>query len=211
MSSQRLPGKVVAPVCGRTVLELIIERVTKSVLLDDFIVATSVEPSDDFLVNFVPTGKIYRGSLADVRSRFVEIAQNFNPENIIRVTADCPLTCHELIDDAIREHEKTAADYTANCNFMAYPKGFDVEVFRAELLFDRRSQTTDGFEIEHVTPWMYRSGMLDVANIKFKDWQKAKKYNFSIDIQSDLDFVRNLDKSTPIGAMTFTEIWNTVV
>ena len=210
MSSQRLPGKVIAPICGSTVLELTIERVSKSVLLDDFIVATSVEPSDDVLVEYVPSEKIYRGSLANVRSRFVEIVQIFNPKNVIRITADCPLSCSELIDDAIREHEKTGADYTANCNVTPYPKGFDVEVFKAELLFDRRSQTSDGFEIEHVTPWMYRSGLLKVATIEFKDWRKAKKYNFSIDAQSDLDFVRNLAKSAPIGTMTFSEIWNTI-
>ncbi len=211
MSSQRLPGKVIAPICGSTVLELTIERVSKSVLLDDFIVATSVETSDDVLVEYIPIEKIYRGSLANVRSRFVEIAQMFNPKNVIRITADCPLICYELIDDAIREHEKTGADYTANCNVKSYPKGFDVEVFRAELLFDRRSQSTDRFEIEHVTPWMYQSGMLNVATIEFKDWQKAKEYNFSIDSQSDLDFVRNLAKLAPIETMTFSEIWNTAV
>jgi spore coat polysaccharide biosynthesis protein SpsF (cytidylyltransferase family) len=211
MSSKRLPGKVIAPICGSTVLELTIERVSKSVLLDDFIVATSVEQSDDILVEYVPSEKIYRGSLTNVRSRFVEIAQIFNPKNVIRITADCPLICYEMIDDAIRKHEKTGADYTANCNVKSYPKGFDVEVFRAELLFDRRSQTTDGFEIEHVTPWMYRSGMLNVANIEFKDWRKAKKYNFSIDAQSDLDFVRSLAKSASIETMTFSEIWSSLV
>lgn len=211
MSSQRFPGKVIAPICGSTVLELTIERVSKSVLLDDFIVATSVEPSDDILVDYIPSEKIYRGSLANVRSRFVEIAEMFKPRNVIRITADCPLICYDLIDDAIRKHDKTGADYTANCNIMSYPKGFDVEVFRAELLFDRRSQTTDGFEIEHVTPWMYQSGMLNVATIEFNDWQKARKYNFSIDTQSDLDFVQSLAKSAPIETMTFSEIWKTLV
>lgn len=208
MSSKRFPGKVIAPIFGRTVLELIIERVSKSVLVDDFIVATSVEKSDDLLVDLIPPGKVYRGSLGDVRSRFIEIAQIYKPQNVIRITADCPLTCFQLLDNVLREHEKTGADYTANCNVMAYPKGFDIEVFRAELLFDERSQINDPFEIEHVTPWMYRSGKLNVVNIEFEDWQTAKKYNFSIDLKTDLDFVRNFAKSAPIETMTFSEIWN---
>lgn len=127
MSSQRFPGKVIAPICGSTVLELTIERVSKSVLLDDFIVATSVEPSDDILVDYIPSEKIYRGSLANVRSRFVEIAEMFKPRNVIRITADCPLICYDLIDDAIRKHDKTGADYTANCNIMSYPKGLTLK------------------------------------------------------------------------------------
>ena len=47
--------------------------------------------------------------------------------------------------------------------------------------------------------------------IEFNDWLKARKYNFSIDTQSDLDFVQSLAKSAPIETMTFSEIWKTLV
>jgi spore coat polysaccharide biosynthesis protein SpsF (cytidylyltransferase family) len=210
MSSQRLPGKVLAPFGRSTVIEVLLARLARSHLLDGVVIATSNEKTDDPIAGRLPTEEIYRGSLLDVRSRYIKIAKKFRPENIIRITADCPLTCFELVDELIIAHQKTSADYTANCNFKSFPKGFDIEVFRSELLFDANFQTNDAYDIEHVTPWMYKNGNAKVTNIEFSDFEKAKLFNFSVDTQPDLDFLRSLSNDFSVQELSFKQIWNTI-
>ena len=71
MTSSRLPGKVLLEACGRPLLELMIERVRKSRLLDDIMVATTVNSEDDPIVELCRRigCKFYRGSEDDVLLR----------------------------------------------------------------------------------------------------------------------------------------------
>ena len=42
MSSSRLPGKVLLQICEKTILEIMIERVKRSKIIDKVIIATSI-------------------------------------------------------------------------------------------------------------------------------------------------------------------------
>lgn len=210
MSSNRFPGKVLAPLGNSTILRVLLSRLSKSKLIDKIVVATSFEPSDDILVKHIPGHEILRGDLLDVRSRFIELGRRHEPQNIIRITADCPLVCHELVDSIIETHESSGSDYTANCNVERYPKGFDVEIFKSEVL--RRSDflTQSVYHKEHVTPWMYLNSELNVTNVLFSDYQKATGMNFSVDSPSDLLFLNELESLYTVTDLTFSEIWNKV-
>lgn len=52
MTSTRLPGKVLAPVLDVPMIGRQIERLRRASLLDDLVIATSVDPTDDDLVAF---------------------------------------------------------------------------------------------------------------------------------------------------------------
>jgi spore coat polysaccharide biosynthesis protein SpsF (cytidylyltransferase family) len=207
MSSSRLPGKVLAPLYDSTVIDLLLTRLAKSSLLDEIIVATSKHITDDTLVDHLLNTKVHRGDLFDVRSRYVELCAQYQPKNIVRITADCPLICWELVDKVIEFHEQNSAQYTANCNFNAFPKGFNVEVFKTEVLMLEDFQTDNDYEKEHVTPWMYTSGKLKVANYEFSTSPTQTNLNFSVDTQEDLTFLQNLEVELPIESLTFEEIW----
>jgi len=63
-------------------------------MIDKLVIATSIESSDDLLVELcVDLGvECYRGSLEDVLDRFYGAARAENPEHVVRLTGDCPLT-----------------------------------------------------------------------------------------------------------------------
>ena len=77
MSSTRLPGKVLELVNGMPVIYWQIERIKKSSMNLRIVVATSNDASDDQLVNFLISKNIevFRGSLDNVYSRFIEVAK----------------------------------------------------------------------------------------------------------------------------------------
>ena len=53
MGSSRLPGKVLMEVDGEPLLKIQLERINHSKLLDDIVVATSTQTSDDVIADFV--------------------------------------------------------------------------------------------------------------------------------------------------------------
>ncbi|HPS41980.1 MAG TPA: hypothetical protein PK040_05200, partial [Anaerolineaceae bacterium] len=72
MSSTRLPGKVLKKSYGRTMLERMIERVRRAQTLNEVVVATTLDPSDERIASFCKRMNIpvFRGSLQDVLDRY---------------------------------------------------------------------------------------------------------------------------------------------
>lgn len=206
MSSTRFPGKALAPFGGSTILNVLLSRLSQSKTLDEIVVATSLDASDDILVSSFPNKNLFRGNLVDVRSRFIELGEKYSPKNIVRITGDCPLVCNDLVDEMMTIHEKEESDYTANCNLSPYPKGFDIEIFKTEVLYHENYLTESSYHKEHVTPWMYESDELKVTNIQFPQDDSSTMYNFSIDTQKDLQFLTDLELRHSISRLSFNEI-----
>lgn len=159
MSSTRLPGKVLMPLAGAPMLARQIERVRRAKSIGTLVVATSDNPSDDPLVLLCRSLQVacFRGPLHDVLGRYRGAARRFGPsENVVRLTGDCPLADPDLIDAVIAYHLAEGADYTSNTQVQTFPKGLDVEVFKAALLERAYKETRDPYDREHVTPFFYR-------------------------------------------------------
>jgi len=160
MSSTRLPGKVLKPLLGEPMLARQIERVRRAKRIDKLVVATSSDASDDAIAGLCDSlgVGVYRGPLADVLGRYWGAAKRFGPaEHIVRLTGDCPLADWEVIDAVLDHHLAEDADYTSNCQKLTFPKGLDVEVFKAEHLETAYYEARDPYEREHVTPFFYRN------------------------------------------------------
>lgn len=189
MSSSRLPGKVLKDVLGKPMVVRQLERISRSKLIDQIVLATSIEKSDDPLAEAVSAAgyRVFRGSLDDVLSRFQELRKDFGPTNIVRLTADCPLTDPEVIDGIIEQHIKTDVDYTSNVIARTFPRGLDAEVFKVEAL-DRLSQLdlTDD-EHEHVTLGFYRRPN-DFSLTNFAGAVDNSHLRWTVDNPEDYDF-----------------------
>ena len=114
MSSERLPGKVLLPLAGKPMIWHIVERVKASQQVNDVVVATSNERSDDALVDVCRSFgiKVHRGSLTDVMSRYVEIlGVNFH-DYVVRITGDCPLVDPHYVDQQLTVLQQFDGDYT---------------------------------------------------------------------------------------------------
>ena len=48
---------------------------------------------------------------------------------ILRITADCPLIDHHIVDRMIKEFLKKDYDYFSNTYLTSFPDGFDIEIF----------------------------------------------------------------------------------
>ena len=103
VSSTRLPGKVLKEVCGKPLLELQYERVLRSKKINKTIFATSSNLDDDPIETICNDigAECFRGSLDNVLERYYKAAEIYKPENIVRLTGDCPLIEPTVIDDVI--------------------------------------------------------------------------------------------------------------
>jgi len=154
MGSTRLPGKTMKPFGDTTVIRYMLERVEQSKLIDLTVIATSTNQENDVLVSNLADYETYRGDEDNVLSRFYEVAQRYQPNLVVRLTADCPFIDPQLIDEVIQQTIDANADYGSNVNPATYPDGIDVEVFTYEALETAAQQATSKYDLEHVSPYI---------------------------------------------------------
>lgn len=192
MGSTRLPGKVLAEINGRPLIGFLIDRLRSVPEIDHIVVATTTTPSDDVLAEWLCMEGVdsFRGDSDDVLARFYLCAKKYNPDLVVRVTADDPLKDPSLISEAINhfstDHD---LDYCSNTLRPTYPEGLDIEVFRLKALkyaFEHAKLTS---EREHVTPYIWKNtSMFKVKNFEFREDLSA--WRWTVDKQSDLNFIR---------------------
>jgi len=156
MGSSRLPGKVLLPLAGAPMLQRLIERVTRARSLDAVVVATSVEPSDDAIMQLCQVLGVtcHRGSETDVFTRVLDAAARCTSDIVVRMTGDNPFLPPELIDEAVGEVRAGNADYCAALPESGYPAGLTVEAMRYDALA-ACAASDDPMVREHVT-WSLR-------------------------------------------------------
>jgi spore coat polysaccharide biosynthesis protein SpsF (cytidylyltransferase family) len=152
-SSTRLPGKVLLPLLGEPMLARQIERVRQAHSLDDLIVATSSQSSDDILqAECARLGvPCIRGSLPDVLDRFRQAVESTQATVVVRLTGDCPLICPDVIDAVVACREQEGFDYACSVNF---PDGLDVEAMTRDTLLRAWEEAKLPSERAHVTPYI---------------------------------------------------------
>jgi len=193
MTSSRLPGKVLEPIEGEPMIGRQIERLRRSSALVGLVVATSVDPSDDPLVAYVESldVPVVRGSLDDVLGRFISVLDEFMPEAVVRLTADCPLASPTVLDRVASSFLTSDVDYASNTLEPTWPDGVDVEVVRSDALRWVAANSSDPHEYKHVTLGVYRrpdrfrclnvAGDVDLSSLRW-----------TVDNAEDLAFVRSV-------------------
>ena len=154
MSSSRLPGKVMKDLVGEPALYRMIERLRHCKLLDEIVIATSTKDCDDVIIEACEKWGVatFRGSDSDVLARYWGAAQAYPADVYVRMTSDCPLIDPDQIDEIIQFYLDHDYRYVASTGT---PGGIGGEVFSAELLQEAFEKSTEGYEHEHVTPYMY--------------------------------------------------------
>ncbi len=113
MGSSRLPGKVLLPLGGRSILGYLVDRLRGTRMLDDIVVATTVNPGDDIIAADCLRRDVlcFRGSEQDVLGRYLGAAAVSDADIIVRVTADNPFTDPDSIDRVVEHILSTGAEY----------------------------------------------------------------------------------------------------
>jgi spore coat polysaccharide biosynthesis protein SpsF (cytidylyltransferase family) len=154
IGSTRFPGKVLELINGESLLSIHLNRLKKSTLAQEIIVATTFESGVDEIINIAKAAgvKSFQGSTTDVLSRFYKAGLSSVPDYIVRLTSDCPLIDSALIDTCIRLCIDNDALYLHTAE--TFPDGLDVEVFPFKLLEKANHEVTKAYQREHVTPWI---------------------------------------------------------
>jgi spore coat polysaccharide biosynthesis protein SpsF len=114
MASARRPGKALAPLAGRPLLEVLLERMRGVRGVEGVALATSRNPENDVLAALaaglgVP---VHRGDEEDVLARHRDAARALGADHLVRVTGDNPLTDVETAEALVALHRREQADYT---------------------------------------------------------------------------------------------------
>lgn len=195
MSSNRLPNKVLKTVCGLTLVNLIYQRLSRSKLIDQIVLLTSIEPEDDELaLKALDYGyQVFRGSLDDVLDRFYQASNEYAANYYVRITADCPLIDSEIVDMTIKSHIESRADYTSNAIEERLPDGLDVEVFNKSTLLRAHEMASKDYEREHVTYVMYSTpDKFKINAVDIPPSLEAPGYRLTVDEEADLLFINSI-------------------
>ena len=96
----------------------------------------------------------FRGSEKNVIERFYLAAKKYDYQNIVRITGDCPLIDHEIVDRVISKFLTNKVDYCSNTQPPTWPDGLDVEIFSFNALERSFNSNLSNYDKEHVTPFI---------------------------------------------------------
>jgi len=192
MGSARLPGKVLADICGRPMLWHVMNRVSFVPSIEWMVVGTSVKPADNQIAEFCLKNGFdhFRGSELDVLDRFYHAAKHYAADVVVRIAADCPLIDPQVVAGVLKIYLEGAHDYVTNTLRYTYPDGQDVEIFSFEALETAWSEARLPHEREHVTPYLRTSGRFRVFNVENEVDLSAQNLRWTVDEPADLEFVR---------------------
>lgn len=152
MTSTRLPGKIMMPLCGKPVMQHMIERHRRSAFTDEVVVATTTNVTDDPVVRLCEEMNCpyFRGSEADVLGRIVGAGTKYGADILVQGMADSPLVDWRIVDVLIQMLEEGGYDATTNeFGSDKYPDGFDMRVYRFPVLKSFEEKNTAPEYREH--------------------------------------------------------------
>ena len=211
----RLPGKVLASILGRPMLQCQMERLERCRTLDSIVIAIPDTSANDMLAELCFTWNyaLYRGSETDVLGRYLGAAEAADADTVVRVTADCPLIDPGVIDDCVRLFQRGGAtgpfDFVANNLQPTFPHGLDCEVMSRGTLAIAEAKATTAYDREHVTPWITRAdaggAFLRLGNLACPTGNLSR-YRLTVDYPEDLAVIRAIYERFGPGYFTTQEV-----
>lgn len=190
--SSRMPDKVLKELCGRPMLWHIVERTSQGRNIDHVMVATTTKKEDDRVEKVCKEmgADCYRGEEDDVLDRYYQAAKKYYPQNIVRITADCPIADPALIDEIIDIHVNGNYDYTSNTLVETYPDGLDAEVFTFSALREAWERAGLASEREHVTPYIKYKG--NFRRFSVERYPSLADKRWTVDTERDFEMIRQI-------------------
>jgi glutamate-1-semialdehyde 2,1-aminomutase len=192
MGSTRLPNKVMKPINGVPMIELLFSRLSRAREIDQIVLATSVDAKNLPMVEHVRSlgYACSQGSENDVLDRYVQAAKAHQADIVVRITGDCPLVDPALVDECVHRFKKEGVDYFSNIDPPTYPDGLDTEVVTLAALERAMRESDKPFDHEHVTPYVRESGRFVSAAMRNRE--DLSSLRWTVDEQADFEVVCNV-------------------
>lgn len=186
MGSNRYPGKMLADIAGKTLLERVMIR-HEHILGGPQYLAIPDTPESDSMVPIAEARgwKFHRGSESDVLRRYADTIRHFDLQLVIRATGDNPL----VDPDCVRKVAKLLPAYDV-VHPTAFPHGTAVEGATAAALLAADEEAREPREREHVMPWLY-SHEARFRTAKFDSaWKSLNHLRVTVDTAEDIEQAR---------------------
>jgi spore coat polysaccharide biosynthesis protein SpsF len=182
------------PILGEPLLSRVVRRASRAARLDEVVVATTVEPADDPIVQLARREgwPIERGSEHDLLDRYVQAARSHRADAVVRITSDCPLIDPDVVDLVVRSFEEAGVDYASNTLApRTFPLGLDVEVMSVDSLERAWRDDTNPAWREHATPYLYRHPEL-FALLRVSNDVDQSAHRWTVDTPEDYELVSRI-------------------
>lgn len=215
LSSSRLPQKNIRPILGRPMIQHLVERIRQAKSIDQIIVTTSVDPSDDALEEVAHSLGVscYRGPLDNVMARISGAAETHRVDTIVEILGDNPLVHADLIDDTVRLYRENGLDYAATATneyrlpeeIVRFAIGLRVQVYAqnsAMKYVDYPEYQTNGrhpcaYIFDH--PERFKLGFLEATG----RWAflNRPEVNFAVNYPKNFDLIQKIfEQQAPAGS-----------
>ena len=195
MGSTRFPDKVMSRIGSKSLIEILLLRLSWAKNVNRIVVATTTDPRNQPLIDHVRSlgYTAFVGSENDVLDRYYQAALPHAPQNVLRITGDCPLVDPELVDQVVDAFTAAGADYACNTNPPTYPDGLDTEVFTFVALQRAWREASASFDREHVTPYMKVLGRFKTINVTHYEDCSAERW--TVDEPEDFEVIQAVLKN----------------
>lgn len=165
-------SKVNRRVRGKSLMELIVRRVTDCMRLDGVIVALGNTDEDRRIADLVPPDvPVYFGEAPDMLARFAEVVTEYPTRSVVRVCAN-----HLFIDPVLIDRLITTAALQPKCDYIGFclrngkpailsSLGMFAEWCSVKALLRAHQDVTDPVDRQQVTRYLYSHP--EIFNIRF--------------------------------------------
>ena len=200
MGSTRLPGKILAPIAGRPLLQVLIERLRRkpggSPTVDEWWLATTENEEDQLTASWGEALglRVFRGSTDDVLSRFVGILKQTQADWVVRITADDPFmdgnTLSIMLQQALEAKDDVAL-IAESPDKRSYPLGYIPQVARANAILEADTSilATEPWHRSHVLSWTTAHRKVEAIK-PFLGLKIHPEWRWTVDTAEDLEMAQ---------------------
>lgn len=216
--STRLPNKMIDPFFdGKSVLENLLLRLITALKNNKIVVATTDQPQDNAIEQLCNKMQVdvYRGSEIDVLQRFIDTAEKYGADKIVRVCADNVFLYTTALSTLV-----DILDNTNDYDYISYKTkdgtpsimthyGFLAEGVKLDALKDVACKTDEPIFHEHVTNRIHSAQ--DLYNVKFfpiediiPGLESHKDLRLTLDTKEDFEIQQQIYKDLSERGSGFT-------
>lgn len=208
MGSSRFPGKTLADLHGRPMIDRLRERMLRSESIDRVVIATTDLPADDTLETWCNANGVgcFRGSADDVLGRLCAAAVAFDCDGIVEVLGDNPLVHAAMIDESVELFRAGGGngyactvtnEYPlAPAELKRFPIGIRVQVFSKNLLLRCGELAKSAYNREHATsyiaenPELFGARYLDASGARAVEHRP--ELTFAVNERKNLELINHI-------------------
>ncbi len=193
IGSYRLPQKILRKIHGKPLVYHIVQRLKKiKPLINGFVIVTC-EKSYPYLLELFKDDldiHLFVGSEENVLERFYCANKVFQFDHVIRATADNPFTSIGHLVWLLKKHLGGMYDYS---NIQGLPIGCGVEIFRGSVLDYTYHHSSEKYQFEHVTPYIYQNpDQFNIQSLQVGSVYNRPDLRLTIDEINDFNLVSRI-------------------